>query len=120
MQPFPIVRIAGSATPSGVKVRLLSVQAPGRARIQVRCRGHGCPVSSQSRIAAAGRVSATPIDFPRFERSLPAGVRLEIRVSKPGEVGKYTSFAIRRGKLPKRRDSCLDPGGVKPMPCPSS
>jgi hypothetical protein len=120
MQPFPIVRIAGSATASGVKVRLLSVQAPGRARIQVRCRGHGCPVRSQSRIAAAGRVGATPIEFPRFERSLPAGVRLEIRVSKPGEVGKYTSFVIRRGKLPKRRDSCLDPGGVKPIPCPSS
>jgi hypothetical protein len=86
----------------------------------VRCSGHGCPVRSQSRIAAAGRVGATPIEFPRFERSLPAGVRLEIRVSKPGEVGKYTSFAVRRGKLPKRRDSCLDPGGVKPMPCPSS
>jgi hypothetical protein len=120
MQPFPIVRIAGSATPSGVKVRLLSVQAPGRARIKVMCRGHGCPVRSQSRIAAVGRVAAMPIEFPRFERSLPAGVTLEIRVSKPGEVGKYTSFAIRRGKLPKRHDSCLDPRGVKPMPCPSS
>jgi hypothetical protein len=67
-----------------------------------------------------GRVVATPIEFPRFERLLPAGITLEIRVSRPGEVGKYTSFAIRRGKLPKRRDSCLDPGGVKPMPCPSS
>jgi hypothetical protein len=120
MQPFPIVRIAGSATRSGAQLRLLSVQAPRRARIKVKCRGRGCPVNSQSRVAAVGRIGATPIEFPRFERSLPAGVRLEIRVSKPGEVGKYTSFAIRRGKLPKRHDSCLDPGGVKPMPCPSS
>src|SRR5262249_19366577 len=30
MKPFPIVRIAGSATRSGVSLRLLSVQAPGR------------------------------------------------------------------------------------------
>jgi hypothetical protein len=120
MQPFPIVRIAGSATRSGVKLRLLSVQAPVRARISVRCRGRGCPVKSQSRVAALGRVSTAPIEFPRFERSLPAGVTLEVRVSKPGEVGKYTSFAVRRRKLPKRYDSCLDPGGVKPIPCPSS
>jgi PKD repeat protein len=120
MQPFPIVRIAGSATRSGVKLRLLSVQAPRRARITVRCKGRGCPVKSQSRVAAVGRVGATPIEFPRFERSLPAGVTLEIRVSEPGEVGKYTTFAIRRGKPPARHDSCLDPGGVKPMPCPSS
>jgi hypothetical protein len=120
MQPFPIVRIAGSATASGVKLRLLSVQAPGRARIAVRCRGRGCPVKSQSRVATVGRIGATPIEFPLFEHSLPAGVILEIRVSKPGEVGKYTSFAIRRGKPPRRHDSCLDPGGVKPMPCPSS
>jgi hypothetical protein len=67
-----------------------------------------------------GRAGAKPIEFPRFERSLPAGVTLEIRVAKSGEVGKYTSFAIRRGKPPKRRDSCLDPGGVKPIPCPST
>jgi hypothetical protein len=120
MQPFPIVRIAGSATGSGVKLRLLSVQAPGRARITVQCRGRGCPVKSQSRVATVGKVGTTPIEFPRFEHSLPAGVTLEIRVFKPGEVGKYTSFAIRRGKPPKRHDSCLDPGGVKPIPCPSS
>jgi hypothetical protein len=120
MQPFPIVRIAGRATRSGVNLRLLSVLAPARARVTVSCKGRGCPVKSQSRVAAFGRVSTAPIEFPRFQRSLPAGVTLEVRVSKPGEVGKYTSFAIRRGKLPKRHDSCLDPGGVKPMPCPSS
>jgi hypothetical protein len=120
MQPFPIVRIAGSATRSGVKLRLLSVQAPARARITVRCKGRGCPVKSQSRVAAVGRVGTAPIEFRRFEGSLRAGVTLEIRVFKPGEVGKYTSFSIRRGELPKRHDSCLDPRGVTPIPCPSS
>jgi hypothetical protein len=86
----------------------------------VRCKGRGCPVKSQSRVAAFGRVGTAPIEFRRFEGSLRAGVTLEIRVFKPGEVGKYTSFAIRRGKPPKRYDSCLDPGGVKQIPCPSS
>jgi hypothetical protein len=120
MQPFPIVRIAGSATRSGVNLRLLSVLAPARARITVSCKGRGCPVKSQSRVAAVGRGGSTPIEFRRFERPLLAGVTLEIRVSRPGEVGKYTSFAIRRGKLPVRRDFCLDPAGVRPMRCPPS
>jgi large repetitive protein len=120
MQPFPIVRIAGSATRSGVKLRLLSVVAPAGARITVKCRGHGCPVKSQSRLAAVGKVGASPVEFRRFERSLGGGVILEIRVSKSGEIGKYTRFAVRRGKLPARLDRCLDPAGIRPMVCPSS
>jgi len=63
---------------------------------------------------------AAAIEFRRFERSLRFGVTLEILVSKPGQIGKYTRFAIRRGKLPARVDMCLDPAGVKPLVCPSS
>jgi hypothetical protein len=47
-------------------------------------------------------------------------VTLEILVSKPGEIGKYTRFELRRGKLPERVDMCLDPAGIKPLVCPSS
>jgi hypothetical protein len=47
-------------------------------------------------------------------------VTLEIRVSKPGEIGKYTRFRLRRGRLPERVDMCLDPAGIKPLVCPSS
>ena len=38
---------------------------------------------------------------------------------KDAKIGAYTSFAVRRGKLPVRSDACLDPAGVKPIPCPS-
>ena len=61
-----------------------------------------------------------PVEFRRFERSLRFGTTVEILVSKPGEIGKYTRFAIRRGKLPERVDMCLDPAGLKPLVCPSS
>jgi len=57
--------------------------------------------------------------FRRFERSLPAGVSLEIRVSKRGEIGKYTRFAIRRHGLPSRTDACLRSTSPKPIACPS-
>jgi len=120
MRPFPIVRITATRVSSGVKLRLLSVQASAGARITVACSGRGCPVKSQSRVAAAGKVGGAPIAFRRFERSLPAGLTLVVRVSKPGVIGKYTSFRIRRGKLPVRTDACLVPPSAKPIPCPSS
>jgi PKD domain len=121
MQPFPVVRIAGTETASGVKLRLLKVQQmPAGARITVRCKGRGCPVRSARRVAASSRRGVAPVEFRRFERSLRFGVTLEVLVSKPGEIGKYTRFAIRRGKLPERVDMCLDLAGVKPLVCPSS
>jgi hypothetical protein len=124
MQPFPIVRIAGSETSDGVRLTTLTVQAPPGARVTVSCQGRGCPARSQSRVAvsrvrnrAAGTVR---ISFRRFEHTLRAGVILRIRVSKPGEIGKYTRFIVRRGLLPERLDTCLDPAGFKPIACPSS
>src|SRR5262249_13202942 len=112
MRPFPVVRIAGSSTRSGVRLRVLSVQARAGALITVRCSGNGCPLKSQSRIATSGTLRAAPTEFRRFERSLQAGVTLEIRVTKRGQIGKYTRFVVRRGKLPARLDTCLEPSGI--------
>ena len=124
MQPFPIVRIAGAETSSGVRLTTLTVQAPPGARVTVTCQGRGCPARSESRVAASrvrNRVAGTvPISFRRFEHALRAKVILSIRVSRPGEIGKYTRFIVRRGRLPERLDTCLDPGGFKPMACPFS
>ena len=53
-------------------------------------------------------------------RSLVAGVVLEIMITKPGEIGKYTRLAVRRGKLPLRFDACLAGTQTKPIGCPSS
>jgi hypothetical protein len=124
MQPFPIVRIAGSETSSGVRLTTLTVQAPPGARVTVSCQGRRCPARSESRVAVSrvrNRVAGTVlISFRRFEHALRARMILRIRVSKPGEIGKYTRFTVRRGQLPDRLDTCLDPGGFKPMACPSS
>lgn len=123
MQPFPVVRIAGSESASGVKISLLSVQAPVGTRVSVACGGRHCPSRSESRVVVASRSSKTGgvlLTFARFERSLHAGVMLEIRVSKPGEIGKYTSFRIRPNKPPARIDACVGPVDPKPIPCPTS
>ena len=80
-------------------------------------------MGSESRVARSSRRkhrgTTVLLTFRRFERPLPAGVSLEIRVSKPGEIGKYTRFAIRRHRLPVRVDACLRPTSPKPVACPS-
>jgi hypothetical protein len=125
MQPFPIVRIAGSETSYGVKISLLTVLAPLSTQVTVTCSGRGCKTKSESRLATAsskakGRAGAVTLAFRRFERPLRAGVILRIRVSKAGEIGKYTSFRIRGNELPVRVDDCLLPASSKPTPCPPS
>jgi hypothetical protein len=121
MQPYPVVRLAGSQTGKGIKLRLLEVQQlPAGARITVRCKGRRCPLREATRVAASKTQRAAAVEFRAFERNLRFGVTLEILVSVPGEIGKYTSFSIRRGKLPQRLDTCLDPAGAKPIACPSS
>lgn len=125
LQPFPIVRIAGAETGSGVRIRLLTVQAPLSATVAVTCKGTGCKTKSESRVATASAKNKSKggvvmLTFNRFERALRAGVVLQIRVTKPGQIGKFTSFKIRRHKLPLRADSCLSSASAAPIACPTS
>lgn len=122
MQPFPIVRIAGSETSRGARLSLLSAEAPPGAHVTVTCKGRGCPAKLESRVAVLSKRkgSTLVLEFRRFERGLPAGVVLEIRVFQAGEIGKYTRFTIRHHRLPVRLDECLGPTGGKPLVCPSS
>ena len=121
MAPFPVVRIAGLLSGAGLDLRLLKVQqTPAGVRITVRCRGRGCPMRSVRRVTRSNRRGVVPVEFHGFERALRFGVTLEVLISKPGEIGKYTRLTIRRGQLPERVDMCLDPAGVNPLVCPSS
>ena len=117
ISPFPIVRIVGIIKRKGVRVKQLAVRLGAGERSTVSCRG-ACPARAQSRAVPAAVKRLRWLRFHRFERFLRAGVALEIRISKPGLVGSYTRYAIRRRKLPARTDACLDPGGRKPVACP--
>jgi PKD repeat protein len=117
MEPFPVVRFVGSESSSGVRLRLLSVEAPSGARITVACRGRGCPVKAESRVAPSSGPETVTVTFSRFERRLPAGVVLEVRVTKSGDIGKYTRLVIRRGKPPARVDKCVEQTAAAPIAC---
>jgi hypothetical protein len=119
MQPFPLVRIVTTHSGSGTKLRVLSILAARGARITITCKGSSCPVRRESKIASSGKVGLASVSFSRFERVLSAGTVIEIRVSKRGQVGKYTRLSIRRDGSIGRLDKCLAPDGKKPIACPA-
>jgi len=112
LRPFPVVRIRGYFQPGGVRVTLLSVNGPRSAHIAARCVGKGCPMRTLSLASAPARLRP-------FERFLPAGTVLQVRVTSDGRIGKYASFLIRTRSAPLRRDLCLMPGRSKPAACPA-
>jgi hypothetical protein len=113
LTPFPIIRMSGRILRSGVRVDLLSVRGPSGSRITIFCKGPGksCPRSrTTTTTRGAKRIRS-------FERRLRSGTVLRIFVTKPGFVGKYTRFTIRRAKAPLRSDACARPNNTS-LTCP--
>ena len=114
LSPFPIVRLTTRGTRRGARVLRLGVQAPPGSRVSVRCRGRSCGARDEVRVV---RTPPRALRFPGVQRRMRAGVVLEIRVTAPGRIGKYTRFRLRRGGPPSRVDLCLPPGDAAPAPC---
>jgi hypothetical protein len=124
LKPFPVVRLLGTISRRGTRVRRLSIYAPAGASVDVRCRGRGCPFRARTR--SASLAAASPLHALRVvrvrrfrHRLLRAGVVLKVIVSKPGTIGKYTRFRIQRGRPPLRQDRCVMPSSTVPVRCPS-
>lgn len=109
LNPFPVVRVRGFVAARGARVNLLRVTAPRGATVRVRCVGNRCPLTRRTR--RAGRIRA-------LERFLPAGLRITVRVTSPGHIGKYVRLIIRAGRPPARRDACVMPGRTRAVSCP--
>ena len=113
MYPFPVIRLAGSVTARGARVRILEVQAPRRLQITVRCTGKTCPAERIATESARRRVR-----FKRMSRFLAVGTVITVAVRKGNLIGKHTRWLIRGGMLPKRKDLCLYPLRNRPARCP--
>jgi hypothetical protein len=124
LTPFPVVQMAGRVTRQGTRIRL-SVLAPDGATLNIRCRGRGCPLRRQTRTARFDQASfgsgTRLIRLRRLSRhTLRPGTVVKIFVTKPGMIGKYARFKMRRGKPPRRTDACVVAGTVAAISCPTS
>jgi hypothetical protein len=115
LDPFPVIRYRGYVIGAGARITLLTVRARRGTRITMICSGAACPPGAERWAAPEGLTR-----LRRFERFLPAGVRITITVTKKGWIGKQTLIVIRRARPPLRRDRCLYPGSTLPAACPLS
>ena len=110
-----VIRIKGSVHGGFTKVKRLLVRAPQGANVLVRCRGKSCPKkASQASRLSMGR----QLRFKQLERRMRPGTRINVQVTKPGFVGRVTTFAMRKRSAPTRADLCLPPGARRPTSCP--
>jgi PKD repeat protein len=116
LTPFPIVRIRGVILRGSARLSLLTVKAPTGARVKVICHGGGCPKKKSVVLRVAHGKSSVRVRS--LERRLRRGAVVEVFVTAPGRIGKYTRFTIRSNAAPARRDLCLQPGKAKPVSCP--
>jgi PKD repeat protein len=108
-----LIRLNGAVAGEITHIARLTVKAPRGAKVKVKCKGKGCPKQTVKR--GRGRT----IRFKALERGLPAGIKLTILVSKPGFLGRQTTFTMREARRPKRVDLCLAPGAKRARACPS-
>ncbi len=97
------VTLRAAPTSTGIRVASLRVKAPRKSRVSVSCSGCGSQVKT-----------AKTVSFGRLRgRSLRAGSKLVIRVTRRNSIGTYVSYRISRGNF-KKTERCLNPGSRKP------
>ncbi len=101
--------LAAAPLGSGIRIVSLSVEAPRKARVEVRCT-RGCPPQA---------TTARNVGFSRLRGAvLPNGASLKIYVTAKNEIGTYIEYRIHSGARPfTRTERCLAPGSKKPKPC---
>jgi hypothetical protein len=93
--------------PNGATFRYLDVRgAPRGARVDVRC-SRGC---RHQRLKVRSRLTHVKAFRGRF---MPAGARIEVRLTKRGYIGAYREFTVSVGDV-KTTDGCLRPGSRVP------
>jgi len=85
---------------------------PGNATVEVRCSGGGCPFGT--RTVKLKRKRTVSFNRQFRNRRLKPGVKVEVRITAPGRIGKVVRYTMGRGTLPKRAILCLKPGKGKP------
>jgi FG-GAP-like repeat/Putative metal-binding motif len=114
-------RIAGFWATYGdgyTKFTLLTV-TPARAgdRVKLTCKGPGC---ERKRKTVKVKKNARRLSMLKHLKGAKLRKRavVQLRVTRPGTIGRVNTWTIRAPKSPKLVRRCLQPGRKKPVACP--
>ena len=110
---LPLVTLQGEVdAKGGVKVSKLLVRAKRGSIVSITCEGKSCPFKPSTQ-----RMITNSLRLTRLERKLKAPTTLTMRIARPGQLGKYVQYKLRRKQSPLRTDDCLDQDSGKRTPC---
>jgi hypothetical protein len=87
-----------------------------RTTVQLRCRGAGCPFAEKTR-RVKRRTRLLNLHPLLAGASLRAGAVLELRITRPGAIGKVVRYRMRSGAVPLSRVLCLAPRAKRAREC---
>jgi hypothetical protein len=100
-------------------LRLIASDVSTGTRIEMHCSGRGCPFAVRSLVARRA-YSRLALGGKALRRArLRNGAVVEVRISKPGLIGRVTTYRIRAGRLPVRSAHCTSPGTRRVTSCPA-
>ncbi len=109
--------IDSAKRPARVRFRRLVIGEIRKGdRIQMRCKGGGCPFTRKSVTGKSGRRTVNLAKHLK-RRYLRRGATLEIRVLRTNEIGKVVRYVVTRTAKVKSTPLCLPPGATKPARC---
>lgn len=86
-------------------------------RLRLSCKGPGCELGKKT---IKVRKNARKLNLLRHLKGskLRKGAVVQLRITRPGTIGKVGIWKIRAPKVPTTSRSCLLPGAKKPSRCP--
>jgi hypothetical protein len=107
--------MAATRSGTGLNVLSLRVTGPAGARVRVTC-SRGCTPFSGTIKRVSGRARALTVGTIR-NRLLRNGTQVRVFITRPGSIGTFIRYTVRRGNLIKSGRRCLAPGSSVPRAC---
>ncbi len=117
-QPSPVRIISPVSTSWLVKKRysllrrIVVKELPAGATVTITCRGKGCPF--KRRTFTPGMNGSANATKAFAKRRLRRNVVLEVRITKPGAIGRVLTYTLRKRRVPRPVIRCLPVGSSTP------
>ncbi len=114
------ITLDGALLSSFARVRSITVSnVSAGTRVEVRCRGRGCPYARRARTHRNRAAAVVEVSDRRLRRArLRVPLVLQVRVTRPGFVGRVRTYSFsRNSRRPKRTTRCINPGSRKSIAC---
>ena len=107
--------MAGFKSGTGFHVVSLRATGPVGAKVRVTC-SRGCASFSGTIKARRGHARALVIRT-LGNRVLRSGTEVRVFITRPGAIGTFIRYTVRKGHLTKSGRRCLAPGSSVPRTC---